>query len=261
MFAEIRTKYLREPLTLPFVVHTVGEMRFQAAIERPSGLDAHQTLIVTKGEGVFTIGDRSFPLAAGEGVFIRKNVPHSYRSAGKEFSTLWVSFLGAESVLDHYKLNNYFCFDTPPMLPEVTRALWQECCGSSTLLSRSAAGYAWLAQWLHDCFALSAPVAVQVRRYLESHFAEPITLDQVADAVHMSRYALCHYYKESCGTTVMEELRQIRIAKATRLLQFSTASIEEVSSSCGFESPSYFSKLFKLATGYTPREYRLQHQK
>lgn len=261
MFVEIRKKYMQQPLLLPFVVCTVGESPFQSAITRPNGFHHHHVLMVAEGEGIFSQGGKSVSLSAGEGYFCRADVPHAYRAAGKQFKTLWVTFLGAESVLDYYGIGEAFQFEASPALLSATRALYAFCAGSSTVLTRSAAGYTWLTDWLHGCFAPSAPITVQVRRFLETHFSEPLTLAEIAEAVHMNRYALCHYYKETCGITVMEQLRSIRIEKAKQLLRFSAASVDEVGRSCGFESASYFGKLFRLETGRSPREFRNHLQK
>ena len=256
MFVEIRKKYMEDPPIFPMVVCTLGSTLFQSAIERPEGFQYHQLLLVEEGEGIFTVGEECFPVTAGQGIFTRKNVPHSYRATGERFRTRWVSFLGGDGVLDYYKIERYFLFRAEPLFLSATDALEQVCLGNSTVLTRSAAGYTWLVDWLHGCFSPSAPLAVQVRRYLEAHFAEPVTLDRVAEAVHMSRYALCHYYKDSDGCTVMEQLRQIRIAKAQLLLQMTNTSVEEIGRSCGFESPSYFGKIFRQQVGCSPREYR-----
>ncbi len=256
MFVEIREKYLEYPLPLPFVVATVGENAFQNKTDRPKGYSYHHVLIVQEGEGVFCVGGETFRVAAGDGVFCRIGVPHAYRAVGKEFRTCWVTFCGGEGVLDYYQVGDYFRFQADPLLLLSVENLQNVCMGNSTVLSRSAAGYAWFTEWLHGCFAPSAPVTVQVRRYLEAHFAEALTLDAIAEKVHMSRYALCHHYKEVCGTTVMEQLRKIRIEKAKQLLRLSNASVDEIGRCCGFDSPSYFSKLFRQETGCSPREYR-----
>ncbi len=256
MFVEIRKKYLEYPLLLPFVVATVGENSFQNKTARPQGYSYHHVLMVQEGEGLFSMGGETFKLSAGEGVFCRAGVPHAYRAAGKVFRTCWVTFCGGEGVLDYYQVGNYFRFSADPLLLLSVENLEKVCEGNSTVLSRSAAGYTWFTEWLHGCFAPSAPISVQVRRYLEAHFAEPLTLESIAETVHISRYALCHHYKEVCGTTVMEQLRKIRIEKAKQLLRLSNAPIEEIGKNCGFESPSYFGKLFRQETGCSPREYR-----
>ena len=256
MFAEIRQKYLKSPLPLPFVVTTAGEMPHQHDVDRPRGLSSHQVLLVAEGAGRFTVHEEEFALSAGEGLFFRRDVPHQYWAEGKSFRTFWVTFLGAEEVLDYYGIGDAFTFKFSPSLLASLRELCQFCDGNSTVLTRSAAGYSWVIDWLQEHFAPTAPFTVQVRRFLEVHFAEALTLDQIASAVYMNRYALCHHYKEACGITVMEQLRQIRIAKAKQLLQISTASIEEIGRSCGFESHSYFTKTFRQELGCTPREYR-----
>lgn len=256
MFAEIRKKYLQLPLLLPFVVHTVGNGQNQNAVNRPEGSHCHHLLMVAEGEGIFSVGGERFTLSAGEGIFCRSGVPHAYRPCGEIFRTCWVTFLGAESVLDYYGIKDYFYFKADSLLFGSTKNLEQFCMGNSTVLTRSAAGYSWFTDWLHGCFAPSAPITVQVRRYLEVHFAEPLTLDQIAEAVHMSRYALCHHYKEVCGITVMEQLRKIRIEKAKQMLRLSNTSVEEIGKNCGFESASYFGLLFRKETGHTPKEYR-----
>lgn len=260
MFVEIRTEYLHQVQLLPFVVYTVGENSRQKIADRPNGFLCHHVLIVEEGEGYFRLNGEVFPVSAGNGVFCRAGVPHAYGPTGSSFRTLWVTFRGGEGALDYYQLGDSFCFKASPMLCSATRSLYEFCCANSTVLTRSAAGYSWLTEWLHGCFSPSASLETQVRGYLETHFAEPLTLDQVAEAVHMSRYALCHRYKKISGMTVMDQLKKIRIAKARQLLQFSTAAVEEISRSCGFESPSYFGKLFRQETGRAPREYRALHQ-
>ena len=107
---------------------------------------------------------------------MRKNVPHSYRAVGKQFRTRWVTFLGGDGVLDYYEIGNWFLFHAETMFLSATDYLWQVCIGNSTVLTRSAAGYNWLVEWLHGCFAPTAPLTVQVRRYLEAHFSENLSL-------------------------------------------------------------------------------------
>lgn len=255
MFAEIRKKYLKEPPLFPFIVTTAGETTAEKSQLRPLGFPEHHFLIVTNGSGYFEVEGKRFMLSAGQGFFMRKGVPHRY-DPKERLSTLWVTFLGGDSILDHYGIEQSFIFDAPAILQRSTKALIDFCGGSSTVLTRSAAGYSWLNEWLHDHFSPQAPIEVQVRRYLESHFPEELTLEQIASAVHMSRYSLCHYYQERGRGTVMDQLKKIRIEKACRMLRFSGASLEQIGKDCGIASPSYFAKLFKEQMGCSPREYR-----
>lgn len=262
MFVEIEKQYIERPLSLPFVVCTVGQSpAVQAPICRPEGFPYHHFLLVEAGQGYFHAGGEKRTLAAGQGVFCRAGIPHAYSPEGEQFVTHWLTFLGAESVLDAYGIGDLFYFDAPDALISSVRALYQRCIGAGTALTRSAAGYAWLVDWIEACSGKAGTVEAEVRRYLEGHFAEPLTLDQIARAVHRNRYALCHYYKEATGCTIMEQLRQIRMEKAKWLLRYETVSVEEIGRSCGFGSASYFGKIFRSMTGRSPREYRNDYRK
>ena len=256
MFAEIRKKYLQEPLLFPFIVTTAGSSEKEPRIFRPHGFPEHHMLIVCCGEGEFEVESRSFTLSAGQGFFMRKNVPHRYAPKNDKLSTLWVTFLGGESILDYYGIKRSFIFDAPILLQQSTQSLIDHCQANSTVLSRSAAGYSWFNEWLHNCFSATAPLEVQVRRYLEAHFSENLSLEQIAEAVHRNRFALCHYYQQHSLETVMNQLQQIRIEKAAHMLRFSSDSVEQIGKACGIDSPSYFAKLFKAQMGCSPREYR-----
>ncbi|HBP37890.1 MAG TPA: hypothetical protein DD640_03960, partial [Clostridiales bacterium] len=214
---------------------------------------------VTKGEGLFRVAGQTKVLTRGEGLFCRRDVPHSYERTGLEFATLWVTFLGGEGILDYFHLPDTFFFRVSPLLSSSCADLSRLCEGSSTVVSRSAAGYNWLTEWLNDEFASASPPALTVQQYLETHFAEPITLADIGRQVHMDRYSLCRYIAQYQGVTVMEQLKQIRIAKAKQFLRHSSCSIEEVGRMCGYNSSSYFGKLFREATGRSPYDYRKQH--
>lgn len=261
VFAEIRKDYLNSsrPCPLALVICNIGASENQPAMNRPEGFRFHHVLWVTKGEGVFEVNGQKKLLGPGEGFFCRKDVPHAYERLGEQFSTRWLTFLGGEGALDYYHIPEKFFFSVTPALIASTDALDKLCQSSGSILSRSSAGYSWLIDWLDSVFAPSVSPAAIIRQYLEIHFAEPLTLDQIGDQVRMDRYTLCRYYRQDQGITVMEQLKRIRIAKAKQFLCYASCSIEEVGVLCGYMSPSYFGKIFREETGQTPREYREKH--
>lgn len=261
LFVEIRREYLRAdaPCPLPMVICNIGESLTQNHIDRPEGFQFHHVLWVERGEGLFTLEGRQRVLGAGEGLFCRRGVPHGYERTGEQFSTRWLTFLGGESALDYYSAPEAFFFRCPPELDAATQELDRLCQESSTPLSRSAAGFQWLTQWLSTVFESQPSPATRVQRYLEANYARALTLEEIGASVGMDRFTLCRQFRESAGTTVMEQLKRIRIAKAKQFLRYTTFSMEEIGALCGYGSPSYFGKIFREETGRTPRAYREQH--
>lgn len=261
MFAEIRKEYLRAdvPCPLPVVICNIGETPAQPRVERPEGFQFHHVLWVERGEGLFTLASQQRVLSAGEGLFCRRGVPHGYERTGEQFSTRWLTFLGGESALAYYSAPEAFFFRCSAELSAATLQLEQRCRESSTPLSRSAAGFAWLSQWLASVFEAQPPASARIQQYLEAHFSSALTLEEIGAHVGMDRFTLCRYFRESTGTTVMEQLKRIRIAKAKQYLRYTTFSMEEIGALCGYGSPSYFGKIFREETGRTPRAYREQH--
>ncbi len=250
-FFEINTSFKSK---LPFFLNSVGSAPDQGKIERPNGYEYHQILSVKAGKGFFSVNGEHFTLSAGEGVFVRSGIPQSYH--GFPFHTLWCSFLMSDEALDCMGVKDFVTFKAPDDLETELCALQKFSNGQSTVISRSAAGYAFVTEAFSKILSSSDTPATLTRRYLESRYSEPITLDEVANAVGMDKYALCRYYSATRGITVMEELKRIRIAKAKRLLRYTTDNIESIGKLCGFESPSYFGMRFKEACGCTPKEYR-----
>lgn len=261
MFIETDKKYIGPDLPLPFVVYTVGHAHLQPATKRPAGYEAAQMLWIEQGSGIFEAGGETFILNQGEGFFCRRGVPHSYRKNGDVFYTAWLAFLCADGILDYYDLPDYFRFKTSPLLLSQAAELHAFCRSDSTVLSRSAAGYSLLSEWLAENFEPALTTETIVKKYLERNYSRPLTLEQIAEHAGMSKYALCHYYKKHCGCSVMEQLNKIRIAKAKQLLNQLPLRTEEVGRMCGFDNASYFCKLFREKTGRTPLEYRKGHDR
>jgi AraC-like DNA-binding protein len=252
MFAEINKNAENQ---LPFVSYTAGASVDQKNIYRPAGLNAHEFIWVTSGHGLFTVNGEERRLGAGEGVFIRRDIPHQYEGTG--YTTLWFTFLGCDSMLDFLHIDSHLFFAVPPSLPPSFAELY--CAlqsADSTLLMRSALGYRFAVELLDELCAPRTDKAYLIRQYLEKHYSEPLTLDIIAAEVGMDRYSLCRFYRESRGRSVMDELRRIRLKKAKRMLRYSDDSVERIGMVCGFDTPSYFIKRFREEVGCTPLAYR-----
>ena len=252
MFAEINKNAEND---LPFVSHTIGAAVEQKNVCRPQGLNAHEFIWVASGQGLFTVNGEQRVLGAGEGVFIRRDVPHQYVGTG--YTTLWFTFLGCDGILDFLHIKSHLFFKVPASLPPAFAELY--CAlqtAESTLLMRSALGYRFTVELLDELCSPKTDKAYLIRQYLEKHYFEPLTLDIIAAAVGMDRYSLCRFYREARGRSVMDELRLIRLKKAKRMLRYSNDSVERIGRVCGFDTPSYFIKRFREEVGCTPLSYR-----
>ena len=96
-----------------------------------------------------------------------------------------------------------------------------------------------------------------VYRYLDTHYAQALSVEELADMAALSRSHFHAIFRQETGQTLTQYLRALRLSAATRLLQQTDTSIVDVAYGCGFENLSHFYHMFKSHTGKTPRHVRL----
>ena len=96
----------------------------------------------------------------------------------------------------------------------------------------------------------------RVMEYIKANYSRKLTLDQIAASVHLSPSHISGLFREETGQTVSAYLSFVRIEKSKQLLKTTQLSIAEISSACGFEEQSYFSRVFRKQTGMSPKLYR-----
>lgn len=101
---------------------------------------------------------------------------------------------------------------------------------------------------------------LETRAYLDTHFADPLRLADVARRFHRSVPQLCARFKEHFHIPVMEYVIRLRMRRAAYLLRDFNTGIAQVAEQCGYTDPYHFSKLFKQRHGLSPRAYRNRPQ-
>lgn len=89
-----------------------------------------------------------------------------------------------------------------------------------------------------------------------NYYNHDLTLRDVADTVHLNPTYFSALFKASCGSSFKEYLNMVRIEASKQLLSNTDYSIIDIAIATGFEDQSYFSKVFKRYTGFTPKKYR-----
>ncbi|MCF7915309.1 MAG: response regulator [Spirochaetaceae bacterium] len=91
--------------------------------------------------------------------------------------------------------------------------------------------------------------------YIKLNYSHPLQLSDVADQVEVSSAYLSNLFSRYLRKSFIDQLTQIRMEKAKRLLKEHTHSIKEISSLVGYQDPNYFSRLFKRLVGCSPTEF------
>lgn len=99
-------------------------------------------------------------------------------------------------------------------------------------------------------------VVARAKEFVRTHAEETITLTQVVQHVHVSRFYFCKLFKKATGVTLTEYITRVRIEKAKTLLNDRSRRISEVVFASGFGSVPQFNSVFKRHVGLAPTEYR-----
>lgn len=103
----------------------------------------------------------------------------------------------------------------------------------------------------HDLLRLGDAIA-----YIETRFAEKMTLDELAKKAQFSKRHFLRIFQECMGRSPIDHLLHVRIQKATEMLRHSNHTITDIAFDCGFTDSNYFTRQFRKMTGSSPSEYR-----
>lgn len=96
-------------------------------------------------------------------------------------------------------------------------------------------------------------VSNQIKAYLEENYAQPLTLESIAKALRYSPSHLSIQFKQQIGCSPIEYLIQLRIEKASILLEQTNASLRDIAMGVGYNDVYYFSRLFKKRVGVSTK--------
>lgn len=222
------------------------------------------------GQGQFRIDDDLFPVSANQLVIINPNILHT--EVGYETYPLEYIVVGIEGLELSANKNNdgRFCiFSFPKSDNTLTymQNILLEMQNQEPQHQTVCQAYMDLlvVQLMRNASFSATPLPSQpldnrqcstVRRYIKSHYKEPLTLDLLAAEANVNKYYLAHAYKQTYGISPINYMITCRIQEGKRLLVETDLSLSQISGIIGFSSASYFSQSFRKAEGISPVEYR-----
>lgn len=246
-----------------------------------------EALVVVQGTARVFLGEQCFSVPAGSGIFCNSNVLHRFAIDGDEnciFHSIVVdsSVMGgsAESIFSQKYIfpltkahNLPFVFFSP------TEEWQKECLAAIENAHQACAmeyeGYEFvireeisklcllIIQHHHEqvyeadhSFSIDARRMTKLMKYIQEHYQDQITLKDLADTVNLCPRECQRCFKKILHTSPTNYILQFRLKHAIDLLMNTDLSVMEISGATGFNSPSYFSKMFRKHFGESPNEYR-----
>nr|MBQ8253129.1 helix-turn-helix transcriptional regulator [Lachnospiraceae bacterium] len=248
-------------------------------------------IIVKKGKARFFAGDTCHVLSEGQGIILNANVLHRTKSFEGEDCIYYSVVFHLSLICNrhnhamaakylHPVINNihapYFLLDcndsgTKPLYDTLTKIIQinTDQPYAYELMTKNLLIESWLLilnelkskssfPTVHgDIHAIhDAERIKQALTYISNHFADPITLQDIAQSVHISKSECCRCFKRCLKITPFEYLIKYRIYSSVRLLINNDDSVSDIAAMTGFNSSSYFNKMFKKYIGTTPSEFR-----
>lgn len=132
----------------------------------------------------------------------------------------------------------------------------RESCSFSECASLQQSIVKQTAQAVSQHLYANIDVVIAAQSYIDSHFCENISLNDVASAIHVSSSYLSRYFKQRTGITVSDAITHQKIELAKKLLRENKLKIYEIAQAVGYADNTYFSYVFKKVTGVSAKDYQ-----
>ena len=242
--------------------------------------------LIREGEAVFQVYQKSYRVRTGEGFLLNRNVPHSCSSPGNEhvrYSTILVrpDFLYGDfgSDVERKCFQPFLQNSAIPCIyltgfdengKEILQKLNQveeafdrkRFCYELKIKGLLCEAFAMILYGHKQELTKFVPANLQelerlekMLNYLNMHFTEVISLQDLADQVHLSREVCCRLFKKMTGKTITGYLEEYRVNKSFSLVQSGQYSMTQITEMVGFSNPSRFASAFRKRFGCNPGEY------
>lgn len=242
--------------------------------------------LIREGEAVFQVYQKSYRVRTGEGFLLNRNVPHSCSSPGNEhvrYSTILVrpDFLYGDfgSDVERKCFQPFLQNSAIPCIyltgfdengKEILQKLNQveeafdrkRFCYELKIKGLLCEAFAMILYGHRQELTKFVPANLQelerlekMLNYLNMHFTEVISLQDLADQVHLSREVCCRLFKKMTGKTITGYLEEYRVNKSFSLVQRGQYSMTQITEMVGFSNPSRFASAFRKRFGCNPGEY------
>ena len=227
---------------------------------------------VIEGQGQFLIENQTYPVSVNDLVIVNPNVLHtevSLNASPLKYIVLGIE--GLELTASAEGDDTSFCIIN---LKSIKDTVLHHLQNMLSEIETKKPGYDIVCQDLMEILivllgrqtnfsTMLTPVSKKTsrlcgstKRYIDTHYQENITLDQLAEISHVSKYHLAHAFAEEYGISPINYLISKRILEAEHLLKTTDFSLSLISNTTGFSSSSYFTQIFKKHKGMSPTEYR-----
>ena len=238
----------------------------------------HELYFLIKGEREYFIEDQFFKIGEGDLVLIPKQQLH--RTGGKgatrfliQFSDEFISRFFTPAATGTLLTGGPTVFRPDEALRDrlgiIFNTLLNEYhkagCSTGTDADPLLAGYLYeilfamrFASNAYTKEAYADARVAQVIKYINENYNHITDIEQIADHFFISKYHLCRIFNKNLGIPLITYLNTIKIREACAMMRHGHSNLTDVAMACGFNSSSYFCKVFKNEKGISPTEYKKQ---
>ena len=242
--------------------------------------DFWELIYVDHGTTIIQTENNTFPLNAGQVVLHRPNIRHSLQCDGMHTASVFiVSFVCRSPIMRRFGEKPFpLPHEARPLIVSLidTGLLTFNCRKSITPLKGAPLGGQQLVRNYLEMLlihllrateqqndtsltsarsdAASLP-ADRIMAYLDEHIYERITIEQLCETFHYQKSRLCALFKKQTGKTIITYFTERKIEAAKELMR-QGKTMGQIATALQFDTPQYFSRIFRSYTGLSPRAYR-----